>query len=318
MQVYIAVGNINNFIFMAKQNNLAIVIPAYKSTFLSAALDSIAAQTCQDFTLYIGDDCSPNNIGEIVDRYRDKINLVYKRFDTNLGGKDLVAQWERCIDLTQGEEWIWLFSDDDVMEARCVEEFYKTIKEKSKAGLIHFNVNRLDDATGKVSPLPVFPKCCSSKFYLDEKIQGHLISFVVEFVVRRDIFFDNGRFQNFDLAWGSDFISWVKFSDAAGGIDTCTDAKVLWRKSDENISPDKSNPILVRKIRSLTDNAKWLLDFTKQRGYGHKWFYTKYPLGEIRRNKKLLTKEQREILLKEYKEKIQPSLLVQGVIKWLR
>ena len=196
---------------MARQNNLAIVIPAYKSTFLAAALDSIAAQTCKDFTLYIGDDCSPNNLGEIVDRYRDKINLVYKRFDNNLGGKDLVAQWERCIDMTQGEEWIWLFSDDDLMEARCVEEFYKTIKDKPQAGLIHFNVSCLDDATGKVSLLPVFPKFCSSKFYLDEKIRGHLISFVVEFVVRRNIFFDNGRFQNFDLAWGSDFISWVKF-----------------------------------------------------------------------------------------------------------
>ena len=101
---------------MEKQNNLAIVIPAYKSTFLAAALDSIAAQTSLDFTLYIGDDCSPNHLGAIVDRYRDRINLVYHRFDTNLGGKDLVAQWERCIDMSQGEEWIWLFSDDDVME----------------------------------------------------------------------------------------------------------------------------------------------------------------------------------------------------------
>ena len=231
-----------------KQNNLAIVIPAYKATFLAAALDSIAAQTCQDFTLYIGDDCSPNNLEEIVDKYRDKINLVYKRFDTNLGGKDLVAQWERCIDMTQGEDWLWLFSDDDVMEKNCVEEFYKTIKEKPKAGLIHFNVNCLDNATGKILPLPKFPDFCSSKFYLDEKLKGHLISFVVEFVVRRDVFFDNGRFQNFDLAWGSDFISWVKFSDAAGGIDTCEKAKVLWRKSNENISPDKSVPILIRKI----------------------------------------------------------------------
>lgn len=301
-----------------RQNNLAIIIPAYKATFLATALDSIAAQTCQDFTLYIGDDCSPNNLEEIVDKYRDKINLVYKRFDTNLGGKDLVAQWERCIDMTQGEDWLWLFSDDDVMQKNCVEEFYKTNKEKPKAGLIHFNVNCLDNATGKILPLPKFPDFCSSKFYLDEKLKGHLISFVVEFVVRRDIFFDNGRFQNFDLAWGSDFISWVKFSDAAGGIDTCGNAKVLWRKSDENISPDKSNPILVRKIRSLTDNAKWLLDFTKKRGYGHQWFYTKYPLGEIRRNRKLLTKEQREILLDEYKEKIQPSLFVQYVIKWLK
>lgn len=302
---------------MEKQNNLAIVIPAYKSTFLAAALDSIAAQTCQDFTLYIGDDCSPHNLVEIVDRYRDKINLVYKRFDTNLGGKDLVAQWERCIDMTQGEDWLWLFSDDDVMEKNCVEEFYKTIKEKPKAGLIHFNVNRLDNATGKISPLPKFPDFCSSKFYLDEKLKGHLISFVVEFVVRRDVFFDNGRFQNFDMAWGSDFISWVKFSDAAGGIVTSDHAKVLWRKSNENISPDKSNPVLVRKIHSLISNAKWILDFTSQKGFGNKWFYTKYPLGEIRRNKALLSREQKTELLKEYRECIQPAFVVRCVIGWL-
>ena len=106
---------------------LAIIIPAYKATFLPAALDSIAEQTCKDFTLYIGDDCSPEPIGDIVEKYRDQINLVYQRFDTNLGGKDLVAQWERCIALSQGEPYIWLFSDDDVMEPNCVEELFKTI-----------------------------------------------------------------------------------------------------------------------------------------------------------------------------------------------
>lgn len=301
-----------------KQNRLAIVIPAYKATFLAAALDSIAAQTCQDFTLYIGDDCSPNNLGEIVDRYRDEINLVYRRFDTNMGGKDLVAQWERCIDMSQGEEWIWLFSDDDVMEKNCVEEFYKTVKENPEAGLVHFNINRLDDDTHEVTPLPVFPKHCSSKMYLDEKLKGHLVSFVVEFVVHRDIFFDCGRFQNFDMAWGSDFITWVKLSDAAGGIVTCDHAKVLWRKSNENISPDKSNPVLVRKIHSLIANAKWILDFTSQKGYGNKWFYTKYPLGEIRRSKKLLRKEQKNDLLKEYCECIQPTFVVRCIIACLQ
>lgn len=303
---------------MTRQNNLAIVIPAYKSTFLAASLDSIAAQTCQDFTLYIGDDCSPHNLKEIVDRYRDKIHLVYKRFDTNLGGKDLVAQWERCIDLTQGEEWLWLFSDDDVMEEKCVEEFYNTIQSKPNVGLVHFNIKQLDDATGTVSSLPLFPKHCTVKYYLDEKIKGHLISFVVEFIVRRDIFFDNGRFQNFDLAWGSDFISWVKFADAAGGIDTCENAKVLWRKSNENISPNKSAPILFRKIHSLIDNARWLADFAEKQGFGNKWFYTKYPLGEIRRNKSLLTSGQKRELLSAYKVKIKPSFIVRCIVFWLK
>ena len=69
-------------------HRLAIVIPAYKATFLPAALDSIAMQACKDFTLYVGDDCSPEPIGNIVEQYRDKIDLVYQRFETNLGGKD--------------------------------------------------------------------------------------------------------------------------------------------------------------------------------------------------------------------------------------
>ena len=84
-------------------HRLAIIIPAYKATFLPAALDSIAAQTCKDFTLYVGDDCSPEPIGSVVEQYRDNIELVYQRFDANVGGKDLVAQWERCIAMSREE-----------------------------------------------------------------------------------------------------------------------------------------------------------------------------------------------------------------------
>ena len=35
----------NDYHMKEKQNNLAIIIPAYKATFLAAALDSIASHT---------------------------------------------------------------------------------------------------------------------------------------------------------------------------------------------------------------------------------------------------------------------------------
>lgn len=296
---------------MSKQNRLAIVIPAYKSTFLPAALDSIAAQTCQDFTLYIGDDCSPNNIGEIVERYRDKKNLVYKHFDTNLGGKDLVAQWERCIDMTQGEEWLWLFSDDDVMEENCVEEFYKLMERKPNNRLFRFNVNVINEEGTVISRPPQWPDLMSAREYIDGKLLQHkCISYVVEFVVHRDVFFNSGRFQNFDLAWGSDFLSWVKFADAAGGISTIQSARVRWRRSGENISPNMSNPIAYRKILSLIENAKWLIDFTSERGYCKKFLYSRYPLGEIKRNRNILTTQQKKELLEVYRKRIKPSFFV--------
>jgi glycosyltransferase involved in cell wall biosynthesis len=281
-------------------SHLAIIIPAYKKTFLERTLESIASQTCKDFTLYIGDDSSPYNLESIVKEYQDKIDIVYKRFDSNFGGTDLVAQWERCVDMNQGEEWLWLFSDDDVMEPQCVEEFYEIIKEHPDAGLIHFNIARLESSTGKIFPVASFPRYCLAKMYLDEKVKGHFISMVVEFVVRRDIFLKNGRFQNFDLAWGSDFCSWVKFSHAADGIWTCPKAKVLWRESNENISPDTSNQTVFRKLNSVIKYVKWLTDFTSQRNYGHIWFYGKYVIGEIRRNRKRLSKAQYRELVDTY------------------
>ena len=277
------------FLFMAKQNSLAIVIPAYKSTFLAAALDSIAAQTCHDFTLYIGDDCSPNPIGEIVDAYSDKINLVYKRFDTNLGGHDLVAQWERCIDMTQGEEWLWLFSDDDVMEEQCVEEFYKMIKSNPNVGLVHFNVSGIFGKDEHEKKFPLFPPYMKAKDYLDEKLKGKIVSFVVEFVIRRDVFNESGRFEKFDLAWGSDFISWIKFATKADGIYTCKNAKVKWRSSGENVSTDDRNEIVVRKLKAFIEYTYWIYSYSQKCKLGHPFFYSKCVFGEISRRKYLLS-----------------------------
>ena len=283
-----------------KTNSLAIIIPAYKSTFLATALDSIAAQTCKDFTVYIGDDNSPNHLEDIVERYKDKMHLVYKKFDTNVGGKDLVAQWKRCVEMAHDEKWLWLFSDDDVMEPRCVEEFYQTVKAHPDAGLVHFNLLKLENSTGKLYDLPKFPEYCPAKMYLDEKVRGHFISMVVEFVTRRDVYEKTGGFQNFNMAWGSDFCSWVKFSHAAGGIWTCPTAKVHWRESNENISPDTSNKTVYRKMDSVIKYVKWLTDFTRNQGYGKTWFYGKFAIGEIRRDKKRLTKSQYGELVNTY------------------
>ena len=49
--------------------SLAIIIPAYKDTYLRETLDSLVSQTINDFVVYIGDDCSPYNLKSIVNEY---------------------------------------------------------------------------------------------------------------------------------------------------------------------------------------------------------------------------------------------------------
>lgn len=245
-------------------SDLAIIIPAYKDTFLDEAVQSVASQTCKDFTLYIGDDSSPHNLKKIVSKYDDKVNLVYHRFETNYGGKDLVAQWERCIALSKGERWIWLFSDDDVMEPNCVETFYEAIKATA-FDVYHFNVKVIDGESNLKSIPPSYPKVISSYEFYKKKMSGKIMSLVVENIFSRDIYIRAGGFQNFDLAWGSDTATWVKFAFDKG-LYTIPAAHVLWRSSDQNISPDNSGIIVERKVNALLEYFNWSHGFFKSKG----------------------------------------------------
>ena len=238
-------------------HKLAIIIPAYKATFLPATLDSIVAQTSQDFTLYIGDDYSPEPIGSIVEQYRDKIELVYQRFDTNLGGKDLVAQWERCIAMSQDEPYIWLFSDDDMMEPNCVEALLKQIDEtKGAYDLYHFDVNEIDEQGRVTKSLPEYPQVLSAYDFYKGKTSGRYRSYVVENVFSRRIYEQAGGFKNFDLAWGSDVATWCIFCGKKG-MYKIPNAKVCWRRSSENITPDKSRVISERKLMARCESLAW-------------------------------------------------------------
>lgn len=236
---------------------LAIIIPAYKAKFLPAALESIAAQTCKDFTLYIGDDCSPGPIGDIVEQYRDKIELVYLCFDNNLGGKDLVAQWERCIAMSKDEPYIWLFSDDDVMEPDCVEKLFRQI-ENTKGGydVYHFDVKEINEEGEVTKALPEYPQVLGAYDFYKGKNTGRCRSYVVENVFSRRIYEQSGGFKNFDLAWGSDVATWCIFCGKKGMF-KISGAHVLWRRSSQNITPDKSRQIAERKLMSECEFLNW-------------------------------------------------------------
>ena len=243
---------------------LSIIIPAYKATFLPAALDSIAAQTCKDFTLYIGDDCSPEPIRTIVDSYKDKIDLVYQRFDTNLGGKDLVEQWERCIAMSQDEPYIWLFSDDDVMEPNCVEQLLKTIDiTPTPYDLYHFDVKEINENGDVTKALPEYPSVLSAYDFYKGKTTGCYRSYVVENIFSRKVYEQASGFKNFDLAWGSDVATWCIFSGSKG-MYKIPDAHVLWRRSSQNITPDTTGEVAERKVMAEVAFLEWSYGYFKK------------------------------------------------------
>lgn len=226
-------------------------------------MESIAAQTCKDFVLYIGDDASPENPQDIIEEYKDKINIVYHRFEENLGGKDLVAQWERCVALTKGEDWIWLFSDDDTMGGSCVEEFLSVLKDYSDARIMRYKKNFCNITEG-TSFSSTYKKgfSCFSDFVLDglDLTENHVT--MPEFLFHRSLYKKYGII-NVPLAWGSDKITYLQYVFDSGFIYNLSSI-VFYRYSNRNLSASQELRHKKIKFNGRIETIKWHKFFFKQ------------------------------------------------------
>lgn len=247
---------------MQTEHQLAIIIPAYKSKYLNAALDSFVNQTDKRFKIYVGDDASPENIEAICAQYGDRLEISYLRFPNNLGSKSLTAQWNRCIELST-EPWVWLFSDDDVADSTCIESFYKHISLHGDAyGLLHFDVIVIDSSGKPIQQPPKFKQQLTSIEYTSLRLAYEISSYAVEYIFTRELFNSCAGFTHFPMAWCSDDASWAQFS-LADGIHTIPTSKVNWRRSSSNISNPHS-PYKREKISACLAYLKWLTETYSQ------------------------------------------------------
>ena len=95
--------------------------------YLREQIDSILAQSIQDFELVVCDDCSSDSTIEILEEYQqsDKRIKVYKN-DSNLGFK---KNFEKAISLCDGD-YIALCDQDDIWSPEHLEILKEAIKDK--------------------------------------------------------------------------------------------------------------------------------------------------------------------------------------------
>lgn len=242
-------------------SKLAIIIPAYKPDYLSQTLKSLAVQTNKDFNVYVGDDASPYDLKRIVDNFVNEITINYYRFEDNLGGISLVKQWERCVEMSS-EEWIWLFSDDDIASPTAVASFYKSQEKKKHSHLFKF-FTKMINANGEVIRL-YFDRTNSEKDniaaqeYLDNRLGfKRFRSYMVEYIFSRHIY-QKLKLIDFPLAWAADDANWINYAIENKGIDIVPDY-IFWRFSGINISSDVKNTTVVeKKLQAIELFVKWI------------------------------------------------------------
>ena len=233
----------------------SFVLPAYKSEYLQVAIDSILQQTYIDFELIIVDDASPYHLESIVNQYNDN-RIVFHRNENNIGGKNLVSNWNKCIKYAKGE-YVILASDDDIYSPFFLQQVDERIKDYPNVDIIRSRVNRID-SDGIITDIeqiykPFMP-FSEFVFYWSKGI----INCIANYAFKRTALLDAGGFVDMPCAWYSDDITIVNMS--FNGIATTDDALFYFRTSDKSISWTFNKETIRKKWKANGMFYQWFND----------------------------------------------------------
>lgn len=113
---------------------VSVLTPVYNTEkYIGAAIESILAQSFQDFEMIICDDCSKDGTWKILESYAAKdcrIRLV--KNEKNLG---IAGNRNKLITLAQGEYIVWQDADDISMPLR-IEHQLRYLESHPEVGII--------------------------------------------------------------------------------------------------------------------------------------------------------------------------------------
>ena len=231
---------------------ISFVLPAYKACFLSSAIESIMAQTSKNWELVIVDDQSPEDLQGIVDCYHDA-RVRYYRNEKNLGGENLVRQWNYCITLALGD-WIVLAADDDVYAPTFCEECEKLMTKYPQVDLIRSRVLQIDEEGKPLWEDGVLSEFTNKYEYLHDWITAKAFTCIGNFMFRRSALLAMGGFMDFPCAFGSDIATPIALS--VNGVANTSEMLFSFRQSSQHLSADKSR--YKEKLAGITQLSQWL------------------------------------------------------------
>ncbi len=123
---------------------VSVIIPNYNhSRYLTKRIDSVLQQTFHDFELIILDDCSPDNSREIIEGYAQRHPHIQTFFNTENSGSPF-AQWNKGVDLAQGE-YLWFAESDDFCEPQLLENLVPLLDQNPEVGIAYTQTYLVDE-----------------------------------------------------------------------------------------------------------------------------------------------------------------------------
>lgn len=220
---------------------VSVLIPAYKSKFLRQMLDSLVSQTYSNIEIIVVDDDSPNNLRQIVDEIED-IRIKYHRNPINIGGENLVSNWNHVLEYATGDLTV-LASDDDIYHPEFISKLVDLSMRYPDVNVFHCRVGVIDENNDPIYWGPSIAEYETDIDFIYQRAINRRTQVISDFMFRTDALRSIGGFVNFPKAWYSDEMT-VYLMAKGHGVVCAQETLFYWRSSRDNISSLTSDVLL--------------------------------------------------------------------------
>lgn len=235
----------------------SVAIPAFKSKYLSEAIQSVLDQTYGDFEIIIVDDCSPEDLYSVVSSFDDK-RIHYYRNEKNCGAVDVVDNWNICLNYCSGD-FVICMGDDDRLLSNCLDDYNKLITKYPDLNIYHAWTELIDENSNPFGLQEARPEYESVYSLIWHRWNGRGNQFIGDFLYRLAALRQLGGFYKLPMAWASDDISAVRAAATKGIANTQT-LCFQYRVNSLTISSSGNADI---KIDAINKEISWYNSFLK-------------------------------------------------------
>lgn len=122
---------------------LSVIVPNYQhEAYLRQRLNSIAAQSFEDYEVVLLDDASRDGSAEILKEYAQKFDWQLELRTENSGSP--FVQWNRGIEVAKGD-YIWIAESDDLAHPDLLKELLPLLEENPQVGIAYAQSMLIDE-----------------------------------------------------------------------------------------------------------------------------------------------------------------------------
>lgn len=237
----------------------SVAIPSYNSEkYINELLNSLVKQTFNkdDFEVIVIDDCSTDNTLEIVNSYKDKLNLIVNQLERNSGGPGKPRN--EAIKLAQGE-FIFFVDSDDYINKHTLKDVDKFLQKKYSEVILV----KMEGVNGRGVPQSMFSETRESVTIENSRI---IYTLSPTKFYNRSLLVDNNIFFPEELKSAEDQLFTMKAYVHAKNISILADKSYYYatKREGEHMSSAYVNPkdfyeimrLIVEEIKNSNLNNK--------------------------------------------------------------